>query len=585
MRKLIKRIPYNTMGFKLTTGLLIIIIPLILLLYYDNFYAIDVIHNQVAESNKNMMSLYMGQIDKSLDNTDGYLNRLVSMDTDFQIMEFTNEKHRYELAEYNLSRRLSEDILLNKAIDSVFVFPNENRNLIMPYNEGSTFDERQIIRDYIIKVLEAKPEYGSEYLNGWYVEKIGQKYYVFRVLKTEDGYIGAWVSAKKLLIPLNLIDLGDNGASFLVTDNGEIMVSSNEIQDKNIDLNRNLSKYYMTGQNKQYLVVGEKSNKGKFSLIALVPDEKILEKLPRLQKIIAIIAGCSIFLPLLYLLLLRKIILTPINRIIKTMKKIQKGDLDVRIHSNETLEEFKIVNETFNNMMTEIHDLKINVYEERLSKQRAELQHLQLQVQPHFFLNSLNIIYSLAQTQNYKLIQEMTLSLVQYFRYMFRSNLSFVTLKDELQHVKNYMRIQELRFPNSLYCEVDADEAIMDFEIPPLVIQTFAENTVKYAVTMDEPIYLWINVEQYSYENNKYLKISIRDTGKGFSEEILKELQQGNRIVDENGEHIGAWNVRKRLKLLYSGQGKISFSNGTSPIGAVIEILLPWEIKSDIEEK
>jgi two-component system sensor histidine kinase YesM len=229
--------------------------------------------------------------------------------------------------------------------------------------------------------------------------------------------------------------------------------------------------------------------------------------------------------------------------------------------------------------------LKINVYEEKLNKQKAQLQHLQLQVQPHFFLNSLNIIYSLAQTQNYKLIQEMTLSLVQYFRYMFRSNLSFVTLKEELQHVRNYMRIQELRFPNSLYCEINADEAVIDCEIPPLIIQSFAENTVKYAVTMDELINLWINVEQYSYENNKYLKISIRDTGKGFAEEILKELQKGNRIFDENGEHIGAWNVRKRINLLYSGHGEISFSNGTGPIGAIVEILLPLEIKTSWEDK
>jgi two-component system sensor histidine kinase YesM len=585
MRKLINRIPFNTIRFKLIAGLLIIIIPLILLLWYDNFYAIDVIHNQVSESNKNLMSLYMSQVDKSLDNTDGYLNRIAALDTDFHIMEYTNEKYRYDLAEYNLSRRLSEDILLNKSIDSVFIYANEKRNLIMVNNDGSTYDERQTIKEYITKIVTDNPYYGSSYLKSWYVEKIGKKYYVFRILKTEEGYIGAWVSAKRLLVPLNLIDLGDNGASFLVSGNGEIMISSNDVYDKYIDLNRDLSKYYKTGEKNQFLVVGEKSSKGNFSLIALVPDEKILEKLPSLQKIIAIIAGCAVFLPILYLLLLRKIILTPINRIIKTMKKIQKGDLEVRIPTNENLEEFKIVNETFNNMMTEIHDLKINVYEEKLNKQKAELQHLQLQVQPHFFLNSLNIIYSLAQTQNYKLIQEMTLSLVQYFRYMFRSNLSFVTLKEELQHVRNYMRIQELRFPNSLYCEINADEAVMNCEIPPLIIQSFAENTVKYAVTMDELINLWIDVEQYSNENSKYLKISIRDTGKGFAEEILKDLQQGNRIVDENGEHIGAWNVRKRLNLLYSGHGEISFSNGTGPIGAVVEILLPLEIKTSWEEK
>ncbi len=108
-----------------------------------------------------------------------------------------------------------------------------------------------------------------------------------------------------------------------------------------------------------------------------------------------------------------------------------------------------MVNHTFNGMMEQIQELRIHVYEEQLNKQKAELQHLQLQINPHFFMNSLNIIYNLALVKNYALIQEMAISLVQYFRYMFRSNLTFLPLKDELQHIRNYIRIQELRFLDS----------------------------------------------------------------------------------------------------------------------------------------
>lgn len=71
--------------------------------------------------------------------------------------------------------------------------------------------------------------------------------------------------------------------------------------------------------------------------------------------------------------------------------------MNLRIPEYQTSEEFEIVNQRFNSMMSQIEALKIDIYEERLSKQKTELQHLQLQLNPHFFLNSLNIIYNFAQ--------------------------------------------------------------------------------------------------------------------------------------------------------------------------------------------
>ncbi|MNY68666.1 hypothetical protein D3C86_2064660 [compost metagenome] len=72
------------------------------------------------------------------------------------------------------------------------------------------------------------------------------------------------------------------------------------------------------------------------------------------------------------------------------------------------------------------------------------------------------------------------------------------------------------------------------------------------------------------------LKVVIRDTGKGFSEEVLDEIRKGNRIIDEHGDHIGIWNVSQRLKLLYGDKARIVCYNGF-PQGAVVEMTLPLE--------
>lgn len=569
-----KIIPLNSIRFKLVTGLIIILVPLIALLIYNNFYAINVIHNQVALSNKNMISMYMGEIDNGLKDIDNYLGRLVGLDTNLQIMEYTDDASRYNIAEFNFSKRISEDILLSKNIDSVFIYPIKQQLMVSAYNEGSTFQQKEDVENYISNLIKLKPDSDELSSKGWFTKEINKEYYVIRIFKADDVYIGAWVSAKKLLIPMNMINLGSAGSSLLTTDKGKIMFSSNKIQDKNIDLSGGLQEHYLTGDNNKYLAIGKSSINGNFSLIALIPDATILEKLPLLKRISKIIAIASILLLPLSLLFLRKNILVPLNRIIASMKRIKNGDLDERIGKFDAADEFILVNQTFNNMITQIKKLKINVYEDQINMQKAELKHLQLQINPHFFMNSLNIIYSLAIIKDFRLIQEMTLCLVNYFRYMFESNSNFMKIERELEHIKNYLKIQEMRFPERFSYEISVSDNLLNEGVPTLMLQTFVENTIKYSVSMSTMIKLSINI----VNENEYITITIMDTGKGFDEEILKKLNSDTKLNDGKGSYIGIWNVKQRLKLLYSNDYKLQFSNFI-PTGAIIEIKIPKSLE------
>jgi two-component system sensor histidine kinase YesM len=558
------------------SGVICVLVPILAFLIFNNIYAINVIHNQVAESNKNMLLLYMGQLDKNLDVVDDYLNTMMASDVDYQAMMYDSEENSRQLSKILVSSKISKDVMAYKSIDGIFAYNRNGGDFVYSYNERGSIERSGIISEYIIKTLNSGRELDNKKLSSWFVTKIESQYYLLRVIKNDFAYIGAWVSLKNLVMPLNLINLGDNGASFLIDENGVPMAASKNIKMNNINLNGNFKDYYMTGDKNSFLVVGDRSSKGNFSMVALIPDSKILEKLPQLQRIINFIVFALILLIPASLLLLRKILLVPINYILDAMKKIRNGDMEARIVLKPTSEEFMIVNETFNNMVDQIHDLKISVYEEQLSKQKAEFEYLQLQVNPHFFLNSLNVIYRMSQAGKVDLIQEMTLCLIKYFRYMFRNDSRFVPLKDELEHVLNYMRIQEMRLPGSFNYLLDIPEFLLNTPVPPLIIQNFAENTVKYALTLDYKVNFTVNAEYVEIMSKPYVKIIIKDTGKGYPEEILDRLRAGEKIYDENGEHIGIWNVRNRLKHLYSGVASIEFSNA-EPSGAVIEITIPRE--------
>lgn len=575
----------NSIRFKLVVGLLSVMLPLISFLIYNNFYAIRVVRNQVAESYKNMMTMYMNEIDNNLDSVDSYLSNLGVSNTDLRIMLYSTNENDYSLAKMRLYNKIKEDITMYRSIDSMYIYSDSKQDFIEIDNNGITYDKQDSIREHIANSIKQSGSSGKAQTPNWSAKKIGQEYYLFRILKIGDIYIGSWVNVKKLLIPLNMIDIGQEGVSLLSTDKGEPMMDEQIVRNTDIDLNLDFNELHLLGSKYKYLVVGEKSNKGNFNLISLIPDSKILEKLPYLQRWITIISVLLILLLPVTLLLLRKVTIIPLRRMLFAMKRIQEGDLEVRIEPYATSEEFQIVNNTFNKMMEQIHELKINVYEEKINRQKAELQHLQLQINPHFFLNSLNIIHTLARGKNFELIQEMTLCLIQYFRYMFRSNLTFVSLKDELQHVRNYIRIQELRFPESLIYKINVPEFLLDKPVPPLIIHTFIENSIKYAVSRDEIAHLSVDIDLIDDRNvAPSFKITMQDNGNGFKEEVLSELRAGNRITDEQGEHIGIWNVQRRLSLLYKEHASFSIGNA-DPRGALVEITLPLNIDSlDSEE-
>ncbi|WP_411655261.1 sensor histidine kinase [Anaeromassilibacillus sp. SJQ-1] len=134
----------------------------------------------------------------------------------------------------------------------------------------------------------------------------------------------------------------------------------------------------------------------------------------------------------------------PMEQLVQTMNAIKCGDLDAKMETDYRVVEFKQLSDTFNGMMEEIKSLKIAVYEKELELQKAQLQYLQIQIRPHFFLNCLKNLYALAQERRFEQIQQMILALSDYLRYLFSDNMTLVPLRDELQSVRRYLLLQQM---------------------------------------------------------------------------------------------------------------------------------------------
>jgi Predicted signal transduction protein with a C-terminal ATPase domain len=576
--------PYvNSLRFKFFAAVLVIFVPLVTVLVINNFYSVDVVRNQVAQSNKNMLGLYMGQIDQRLEEVDKYLANTLESNLSILDMEFpkSRDEDRYNIAKLTLFNTMRDDLGYYPTLDAFFVYSSVNRDLVISQTLPDNFEERELARQEMLKMVES--EASTIDYSRWHVWNGESGDYLFHLMKSGNVYMGAWISSDKLMVPLNLIDLGESGAAVITTEDNEPMSHDDLIEDKGIDLEFPSESYAISGEGRDtYLVMGEKSERGNFNLVAIVPEKEILQKLPYLQRVSSIISVAAVLFLLVFVFMMRSIFLKPVKRIVVAMRKLRDGNWDSRLEQKPTSTEFQIVNETFNRMIEEIHDLKINVYEEKLNHQRAELKHLQLQINPHFFLNTLNIIYNLATVKEFSLIQEMSKCLVSYFRFMFRSNSYFVPLGDELSHTANYLRIQQLRFPDMFQYRVDKPEELLEQEVPPLIVQTMVENTIKYAVNMDDPIRIDVEVAQAEgASGDSRLVIHVKDTGPGFPDEVLERLAMDPepQAESESGEQIGIWNARRRLRLLYQERATIDFYNEAGR-GAVVRIEIPMDKKT-----
>jgi len=572
----------TSLKFKLTLSVLIMTLPMIGMLLYNNVYSIDVVRAQVADSYKNSLSLYMDQMDTSLNDVDSYLNTLAGTGNDLIGIKMAETNEQYYLAKAYIYNKFSQDMPLYRVLGSFFMYVADREDYMEVYSSTVSYMEKELVKAHIIDMIRQQNFPQGLRTKRWQHARIGNEVYLVNIVPSGKVYVGAWVKADELLKPLQALNLSEDGATLIASQSGEPLTETGIVDEYGIELREHLNSYYISGVEKKYLVVGTESYRANINLVALIPDRRILENLPYLQKLIWIMTiGVLVFIPV-GLTYMRRSLLRPLGRMLGVMSRVKGGDWSVRIQSEKDAEEFKVLARSFNDMMDEIQTLRVNVFEEQLNKQREELQRLQLQVNPHFFLNSLNIVYNLAKVKNYKLIKDMSMALIQYFRYLFRSNTSFVKIEDELEHTRNYLSIQSMRFPDKLTWDIRCPEYLQDLSIPPLVIQSFVENSIKYALTMDNPIHIDVQLTFREEAERSGMKITIRDNGRGFEEEVLRELQSGRSVETERGERTGIWNVQRRLKLLYKEDADISFANDPVTGGAVVELMLPIHPKMEV---
>lgn len=569
---------FKSLRFKLILGIVLVTFPLVVFAFYNNLNANEVVKEKVSETYLNTLRIFVEQVDNTLLEINNYLYKMESQDSDIGVIQsYPYLSDEYMLTKLRISHKLHRDIGFYNMINMILLHSAEDTIHATHSNE---LEMLSIVNRHIDHLIELE---ASQKRDDWhlvYDERVEGHYMLARIHQLNTGFYG--LVLVRIVDIERLLDIlwndGKVGHTVIYSHSGTELTRAltpalGELSLRHLSVSPKLgaTAVYDDVSGIKYMVMSLSSDVADIAYNIIIPERTMLKNIPFLQKATYFLPlGIVLFLAL-FLLFVNGIIFRPLGDLMRGMKKISMGYLDARLPENKTTE-FSFLSGSFNNMAQEIKNLKIDVYEEQLRVREAEFKHLQAQISPHFYMNSLNIIYNFAVLGDQESVKKMSLYLADYFRFIMRTNRSTVTLKEELSHIENYMEIQKFRFPGKLEYEVRVPEKYHLLELPALIIQPFVENAIIHGFKDRKHTYfIHIALE----EELHHIVITIQDSGVGFPRDVLTSLEN-ERPLALTGEssRLGIGNVIHRLQLHFHHRAHVRFAN-TNEGGAKVRIELP----------
>lgn len=246
----------------------------------------------------------------------------------------------------------------------------------------------------------------------------------------------------------------------------------------------------------------------------------------------------------------------PIQILMEQMESVGREQLDIVKPEKAGLPELDHLNEEFYYTVQKLKDYIRKLQEVEQEKAREELLALQYQINPHFLYNSLNSIRWMALMTNNTKVADSLVTLSKVIMPILRNPDFTWELKNELEFLKNYMDMMEIRYGNSMDYQLECEENLEEEIIPRFILQPVIENCFVHGGSNTEIRKIFLRIKK----RDKFY-IEVQNTGVHLSEEKLDEITQGMHMQEKTGNHIGLSNVYKRIKFLYEETGDVSITS------------------------
>jgi two-component system, sensor histidine kinase YesM len=306
--------------------------------------------------------------------------------------------------------------------------------------------------------------------------------------------------------------------------------------------------------NKPALISFNTSKSTNWTVISIIPVSILYKNITNLAFIIIFTVLLCTLLSFIIAVIISRNITKPISTLRQLMKRAESGQFDIKIPVRSK-DEIGALSMSFNTMITKVNGLIQTVYETKILKREAELNALQSQINPHFLYNTLQIVDIIAENEGIDVICLVCRSLSRMFRYSINTGKEIVPLSSEIDHVKNYIYIQKLRFKDRFDVIFDIEENLKNNKMIKLVLQPLVENALHHGIESKKKKCIITLSAKIVYGN---IEIIVEDTGVGMDEHQLQNLRESlneeilHAEVDSLTQRsIGIKNVHARIRLYF----------------------------------
>ncbi|MBX4259358.1 sensor histidine kinase [Clostridium estertheticum] len=495
------------------------------------------------------------------------------------ILKNGDERFNYN-SQTAVNRYLTEFIQSNMSILSVYVFDNYGNRYFVDKKVYKSFSLNDIKNTYWYDELQkAQGGYIIKLNGGGLFNQADQKFISFiRIINDLESQKPTGIMV--INIPEDAISnsfkniTGNNDVDIMLKDeNDNDIIHSKELTEYSIseDIKKNLKNegkgdhYYFTEKvNGNNYIISYLKNNLNWTIISKVPFSEISKQSNIYMLVILGMLLLSGIMSFLGLILVSSSITRPIDKLIKSMRAVENGEFK-KVSVGTGNDEIAKLKNVYNTMIYKIENLIEQIMLEQKIKRKAELNVLQAQIKPHFLYNSFDAISCLALEGKNDDVYKIIKALGNFYRTSLSNGREVISVREELETVKSYLTILQIRYENLFVINMDIDDRCDEYKILKLVLQPIVENSIYHGI---KPSRRMGNIFISTSLKNDHVELIVGDDGVGISEDKL------NSIRKLNTEGIGLRGTMERLNIFYNGKSKLEVESKLG-FGTKVTIRIP----------
>ncbi|MBC5995220.1 sensor histidine kinase [Romboutsia ilealis] len=561
------------------------IVPIILMFLVVNTTTINLIKNNIISNDKVASKLISDSISNYISRFDSITNEIIWNTKLLNNIKFYNDLSIEEKTKFNDEMA---KILRSRTtyISDVADFTILNQDLNVVYNEGVSYIKHDIKLYEINKGLEK-----SKTIN-WTAINQGSYNYIaitkpIKIGKTTYGYLFLAIKEKVIVEMFKNYNENFNGYGVVLDENNNVVASNNKIisdyesnnspekfkknninQYKNINIVKDIDKFtkIIKYNGKRYIATTKPISYASWRLIGVIPYEYIYLSCINIYKTYVFVCIAVIGMSIFIAMLIYKSIANPMNEVVNAMNSVSEKNIGdtIPISGND---EISTIMKRYNVMSQNIKSLVHTVKVREKEKREITLRMLQAQINPHFLFNTLGSLRYVAMMNNDNVVANGLEALAKLLRSTIVNKDEFISVRDEIENVKNYITINKIRYGDTYNIDYEIEECLLEEKILKFILQPLIENCILHGFEEhDELNSIKIKIS----DGEEFLYFEIIDNGVGINE---NKLEEGFFNIDKFAG-IGVKNVRERLSLYYEGIFTFEITSKQNK-GTVTKIVIP----------